>query len=38
MRNAMPGCTFGAMKAADRAVALDLSLGLTGVVLAVVAV
>lgn len=38
MPNAMAGCTFGAMKAADRAVALDLSLGLTGVVLAVVAV
>jgi signal transduction histidine kinase len=34
----MTGCTFGAMKAADRAVALDLSLGLTGVVLAAVAV
>src|ERR1700733_8702119 len=38
MRDAMAGCTFGAMKAADRAVALDLSLGLTGVVLAAVAV
>jgi signal transduction histidine kinase len=34
----MTGCTFGAMKAADRSVALDLSLGLTGVVLAAVAV
>ena len=34
----MADCTFGAMKAADRAVALDLSLGLTGVVLAAVAV
>jgi signal transduction histidine kinase len=38
MRNAAVSCTFCAMKAAERAVALDLSLGLIGVVLVAVAV
>jgi signal transduction histidine kinase len=38
MRNAPAGCTFGAMKATGRALALDLSLGIVGVAMTAVAV